>query len=107
MPWRDRFPSFRLLRRFSVAVLGSRCLAWRRRIIRPRSLGERGEELAARYLRGLGDKIVARSDRAVLGEVDLVAVDGRTVVFVEVKTAARRTPPGFRPTPSIWSSNRS
>jgi putative endonuclease len=31
-------------------------------------------------------RIVARSDKAKLGEIDLVAVDQRTVVFVEVKT---------------------
>ncbi len=51
-----------------------------------RSLGERGERAAARYLRKLGYKIVAAGDRTALGELDLVAVDGRTVVFVEVKT---------------------
>ena len=33
-----------------------------------------------------GYKIVARGERARLGEIDLVAVDGRTIVFVEVKT---------------------
>ncbi|PQO44971.1 YraN family protein [Blastopirellula marina] len=52
----------------------------------PQSLGARGEAAAARYLRRLGYVIVARSDRSKLGEIDIVAVDGRTVVFVEVKT---------------------
>ncbi len=51
-----------------------------------RSLGQRGEAAAAQYLRRCGYKIVARGDRAVLGELDIVAVDGRTIVFVEVKT---------------------
>jgi putative endonuclease len=41
---------------------------------------------AAKYLRRKGYRIVAHSDRSALGELDLVAVDGRTVVFVEVKT---------------------
>ncbi len=50
------------------------------------TLGQRGERAAARYLRWRGYKIVAAGDRTVLGELDLVAVDGRTVVFVEVKT---------------------
>lgn len=36
----------------------------------------------------LGYKIVARNERDRLGELDLVAVDGRTIVFVEVKTLA-------------------
>ena len=59
---------------------------WIARHFPERTLGQRGEAAAARYLRRLGYKIVARSDRAILGELDLVAVDGRTVVFVKVKT---------------------
>jgi putative endonuclease len=51
-----------------------------------RTLGQRGEAAAARFLKRLGYKIVARSQRDVLGEIDLVAVDARTIVFVEVKT---------------------
>jgi putative endonuclease len=54
--------------------------------VRPRTLGQRGEAAAARYLRRQGYKIVARGDRQPIGELDLVVVDGRTVVFVEVKT---------------------
>ena len=53
---------------------------------RPLPLGLRGERYAARYLRRKGYKIVARGTRSRRGELDLVAVDGRTVVFVEVKT---------------------
>jgi putative endonuclease len=52
----------------------------------PATLGQRGEKLAARWLRRQSYKIVARGSRGALGEIDLVAVDGRTVVFVEVKT---------------------
>ena len=55
---------------------------WRR----PKSLGQRGETEAARFLKRLGYIVVARGHRDALGELDLVAVDGRTVVFVEVKT---------------------
>jgi putative endonuclease len=55
--------------------------------LRPeRTLGQRGEAAAEKFLKRLGYKIVARGDRTALGELDLVAVDGRTVVFVEVKT---------------------
>ena len=49
-------------------------------------LGLRGENAAARFLRRKRYKIVARQDRVKLGEIDLVAVDGETIVFVEVKT---------------------
>lgn len=54
----------------------------------PQSLGQRGEAEAARFLERQGYQIVARGERARLGEIDLVAVEGRTVVFVEVKTRA-------------------
>jgi putative endonuclease len=64
--------------------------AWRREWFRRRTLGERGEAAAARYLKRLGYQIVARGERGRLGEIDLVAVDGRTVVFVEVKTRQSR-----------------
>src|SRR5438477_11394692 len=49
-------------------------------------LGRRGEDAAARFLKKLGYVIVARTHRDNLGEIDLIAVDGRTVVFIEVKT---------------------
>jgi len=52
-------------------------------------LGRRGEEVAARYLQARGYRIIARNLRTRLGELDLVALDGEAVVFVEVKT--RRT----------------
>jgi putative endonuclease len=58
---------------------------WRRWRPEP-SLGERGELAAAKFLRRLGYHVVARRHRTPIGEIDLVAIDGRTVVFVEVKT---------------------
>jgi putative endonuclease len=50
------------------------------------SLGQRGELAAAQYLKSRGYRIVAGGFRQRFGEVDLIALDGRTVVFVEVKT---------------------
>jgi putative endonuclease len=58
----------------------------RRLASRPLTLGERGERVAAAHLRRQGLRIVARRSRVRYGEIDLVAVEGRTVVFVEVKT---------------------
>jgi putative endonuclease len=66
--------------------LRSALSAWWRRLRAPKPLADRGEQAAARYLKRLGYHIIARRDRSPLGEIDLVAVDGRTVVFVEVKT---------------------
>ncbi len=60
--------------------------AWLQRRFQPKTLGERGEIAAARYLKRLGYKIVHRRHRQRYGEVDIIAVDGQTVVFVEVKT---------------------
>jgi len=55
-------------------------------LFQPKPLGRRGEEAAARYLRRLGYIIIARGHRDNIGELDLIAVHGRTVVFIEVKT---------------------
>ena len=63
--------------------------ALRRRALGPDS-GRLGEDLAHRYLRSRGCTIVARNyrTRSGSGEIDLVAWEGETLVFVEVKTRA-------------------
>jgi putative endonuclease len=50
------------------------------------SLGRWGEEEAARYLQRLGMKIVKRNLRTPVGEIDIIARQGKTLVFIEVKT---------------------
>ena len=50
------------------------------------TLGRRGEAEAATYLRGIGYRIVATRERVFRGDIDIVALDGRTVVFVEVRS---------------------
>lgn len=50
-----------------------------------RRIGDAGERLAAEYLERRGHRIVARNVRRREGEIDLVTVDGDTLVFVEVK----------------------
>jgi putative endonuclease len=57
-----------------------------RTLLSPKPLGRRGEDATARYLRKRGYVIIARGHRDNIGEIDLIVVDGRTVVFVEVKT---------------------
>lgn len=47
--------------------------------------GDRGEDLAARFLEQHGLAIVARNYRTRHGEIDLVARDGDVLVFVEVR----------------------
>ena len=51
-----------------------------------KSVGDQGEEMAADFLERKGLKILARKYRTPIGEIDLIAQDGRTLVFVEVKT---------------------
>jgi putative endonuclease len=50
----------------------------------------RGESLARRHLEGLGYRVEACNWRAPQGEIDLVASDGETLVFVEVKARTGR-----------------
>jgi putative endonuclease len=52
------------------------------------TLGDAGERLAERHLRDLGWSVIERKWRVRGGEIDLVALDGNVLVFVEVK--ARR-----------------
>jgi putative endonuclease len=49
-------------------------------------LGAAGEQLALEHLERLGCTLVARNHRTRFGELDLVVLDGRALVFVEVKT---------------------
>jgi putative endonuclease len=51
-----------------------------------RALGRRGEDLAADHLLRLGFSFLARNVRTRAGEIDLIAFDGHTIVFAEVKT---------------------
>jgi len=55
---------------------------WRR----PMRLGQLGERAAARFLKRRGLRILVVGERSQTGELDIVAIDGRTVVFIEVKT---------------------
>ena len=49
-------------------------------------LGDFGERLAAAHLEAKGYQIIDRKFRVVEAEIDLVARDGDTLVFVEVRT---------------------
>jgi putative endonuclease len=49
------------------------------------ALGRAGEEAAARYLGARGFRILERRYRTRAGEIDLIAEEGRDLVFIEVK----------------------
>lgn len=51
-------------------------------------LGRQGESLAANFLKASGYRILKRNVKCKLGEIDLIARDGKTLCFVEVKSAS-------------------
>ena len=54
--------------------------------------GNKGEELATTFLKKCGYRIIRRNWRVSVGEIDILARDGGTIVIVEVKT---KTTPSF------------
>lgn len=50
------------------------------------SLGSLGEQKAASYLKGLDYKILQTNFHSRFGEIDIIAKNGNTTVFIEVKT---------------------
>lgn len=49
-------------------------------------VGRWGEEIALKYLKKRGYKIIEKGFRLFRGEIDIIAYDKKTLVFVEVKT---------------------
>lgn len=49
-------------------------------------IGRGGESLAKDYVEGLGYRVLEMNFRLKMGEIDLIALDGNTVCFIEVKT---------------------
>jgi putative endonuclease len=53
-----------------------------------RELGKRGENAAVRYIQKRGYRILERNFTCTLGEMDIIALDGRALCFIEVKTVS-------------------
>jgi putative endonuclease len=53
--------------------------------LRIKQFGQKGEDIAAGYLKGKGYKILHRNYRTPLGEADMIVSDNDVLVFVEVK----------------------
>lgn len=58
---------------------------------RKQDIGKKGESTAVRYLKKQGYKIVEQNFRSKAGEIDIIAREKKTLVFVEVKTRRSRS----------------
>ena len=67
-------------------------------------LGQRGENIACDMLKSCGMKILARNWRCKAGELDIVAFDNDTLVFVEVKTAGKQR--NFSPADNLSANQK-
>jgi putative endonuclease len=70
------------------------------------ALGQLGEQLAADHLVRRGFRIIDRNYRTRHGELDIVAFDGRTMVFCEVKTRRLAPRAGASPFDAIRGAKR-
>ncbi len=70
------------------------------------SLGKSGEDLACQELERRGYAILARRYRSRSGELDIVARDGRTLVFVEVKARHGSAFGGAAEAVTAWKRRR-
>ncbi|MCH8158067.1 MAG: YraN family protein, partial [Nitrospinae bacterium] len=50
------------------------------------AFGKAGEKAAVAFLKKQGYRILKKNFRTAVGEIDIIAEQGRTVVFIEVKT---------------------
>lgn len=76
-----------------------------------RALGRLGEDMAGAHLERLGFQVLARNVRTRAGEIDLIACDRHTLVFVEVKTrrgssGRRRADPDREPLAGLRARQR-
>lgn len=69
-----------------------------------KTLGESGESMAAVFLKKRGCRILERNFRLKIGEIDIIAREGNTICFIEVKT--RRTVAYGAPAESVGRSKR-
>ena len=86
---RDRLKRASILnlrKHFFRVILADPVVRWLDRNNETMSLGNRGELAAERFLLKQGYWIIEHSFGEKVGEIDLIASDGRTAVFVEVKT---------------------
>jgi len=65
-------------------------------------LGNKGESAAEKYLKSIGYKIMGRNVRVGMKEIDILAMDGEYIVFVEVKTVKQRSDGSYPNRPATY-----
>ncbi len=55
------------------------------------TLGKQGEEIAVKFFKKKGYRIIERNYSTVFGEIDIIAKDRDVIVFIEVKTRADKS----------------
>ena len=73
------------------------------------TIGNRGEEIAAKELKKMGFKVIERNYRASRYEIDLIACDKECLIFVEVKARSCTDPENMaygRPARAVTQSKR-
>lgn len=68
--------------------------------------GQRAEANAAEFLRRAGAKIIERNWRCRFGEIDLIAIEGKMLVFVEVRQRSSRSHGGAAESISLTKRRR-
>lgn len=76
----------------------------RNMITKRRRTGNIGEDLACKYLKKRGFKIIDRNYLKRCGEIDIIAKNNNTIHFIEVKSVSREIPSVKSPNPSIGVS---
>ena len=72
-----------------------------------KTVGKRGEELAAQYLESQGFAVTARNFRVAHDEIDIIAENDQYIVFVEVKTRTQVANPAYgRPAAAVTAKKR-
>lgn len=74
---------------FCIKYVASIVALFRHKINKPsykREVGSRGEQLAVKFLKKNGYKILQRNYRCKIGEIDIICYDHGAIVFVEAKT---------------------
>jgi putative endonuclease len=67
-------------------------------------LGKKGEEIAAEYIKSKGFFVAAKNYKSAHGEIDIIAEDDKTVVFVEVKS--RTSDSGYLPREAVTEGKK-